>query len=133
MPGADQTKHEPTLLGDQVAERRNDAAQLATAAISAAKKTAGPGPADPRSTSSGAILVAGIASEAEDTRAAAVSVGKAATAVFSDDEEAFFKAGLQSVDGSAPPADSFNDLDDGYEPQGFWDRLIGRQPTRRRR
>ncbi len=133
VPGADQTKHEPTLLGDQVAERRNDAAQLATAAISAAKKTGGPGPADPRSTSSGAILVAGIGAEAEDTRAAAVSVGKAATAVFSDDEEAFFKAGVQSADGSAPPADSFNDLDEGYEPQGFWDRLIGRPPTKRRR
>ena len=52
--------------------------------------------------------------------------------MFSDDEEAFFKAGVQAADGSAPPAITFDDLDEGYVPQGFWDRVIGRKPTKRR-
>ena len=56
--------------------------------------------------------------------------GDAATA-FTDLEEDFFRAG---ADKTAPrPAvniESFDDLDEGYQPVGFWDRLLGRKPKR---
>ena len=44
---------------------------------------------------------------------------------FSDDEEAFFDAGAAHV---APPAESFTDLDDGYRPRTFWQRLFNKRP-----
>jgi hypothetical protein len=44
---------------------------------------------------------------------------------FTDDEEAFFKDGHR--DHAAPPAESFADLDEGYRPPTFWDRLLGRR------
>jgi hypothetical protein len=44
---------------------------------------------------------------------------------FSDDEEAFFTA-AHHKDGHTSE-DSFDDLDDGYQPLGFWDRLLGRK------
>ena len=121
----------PLLLSDEVQGARTDAAKLAAAATGAAAD-ARPGRADQRPSSSSAIRIAAVDALAEDTRADAAAVGKAATTVFSDDEEAFFKAGLQSADGTAPPAITFDDLDEGYVPQGFWDRLVGRKPTKRR-
>jgi hypothetical protein len=68
----------------------------------------------------------------EVDRAHADAQAAAATAqgVFSDDEEAFFQAGqsVHHVDHS--PAESFDDLDVGYQRVGFWDRLVGRKPTK---
>jgi hypothetical protein len=53
---------------------------------------------------------------------------------FSDLEEAFFKAGHEKEAAvAAPPTESFDDLDEGYRPVGFWDRLRGRSPRRRRK
>jgi len=47
------------------------------------------------------------------------------TEEFSDLEEAFFRAGHEKE----AVAESFDDLDEGYRPVGFWERLRGR-PTR---
>ena len=48
-------------------------------------------------------------------------------AAFSEVEEAFFRAG-QTKDVAAPPpvVESFDDLDAGYQPLGFWARLRGK-------
>ena len=47
------------------------------------------------------------------------------TEVFSDVEEAFFRAGHEKE----PAAESFDDLDEGYRRVGFWDRVRGK-PSR---
>jgi hypothetical protein len=44
---------------------------------------------------------------------------------FSDTEEAFFRAGHDKPAGHHD-AESFDDLDEGYRPVGFWERLTGR-------
>jgi hypothetical protein len=54
---------------------------------------------------------------------------------FTDVEEAFFKAGSAGGSGPIPlqPAahvESFDDLDEGYQPPKFWDRVFGRRGTR---
>lgn len=59
-------------------------------------------------------------------------------AAFSDSEEAFFRAhddkhGAHPHHPNAPAiqAETFDDLDEGYQRVGFWDRLIGRKPKKR--
>jgi hypothetical protein len=51
---------------------------------------------------------------------------------FSDVEEDFFRAGQKTA---RPPSssDSFDDLDEGYKPVGFWGRLLGRKPKPKKR
>jgi hypothetical protein len=47
----------------------------------------------------------------------------------SDVEEAFFEGGPEGGRDKAGPhhdAESFDDLDEGYRPVGFWERLTGR-------
>jgi hypothetical protein len=44
---------------------------------------------------------------------------------FSDAEEAFFRDG-HDKGGAHHDAESFDDLDEGYRPVGFWERLTGR-------
>jgi hypothetical protein len=44
---------------------------------------------------------------------------------FSDTEEEFFQAGHDKV-AAHHDAESFDDLDEGYRPLGFWERLTGR-------
>ena len=53
---------------------------------------------------------------------------------FTDDEEAFFQAGQDIGQTPTPPVDNFEDLDDGYQPVSFWQRLFGRgqRPDRER-
>jgi hypothetical protein len=49
-------------------------------------------------------------------------------------EEAFFRAGHEKeAPAAAPRPESFDDLDEGYRPVGFWDRLRGRSARRRRK
>jgi hypothetical protein len=36
----------------------------------------------------------------------------------------------QELAASKPRVDSFSDLDEGYQPSTFWDRLRGKQPTK---
>ncbi len=126
------SKDGPSVLADRVDGARADAARLAAAATGAAGDLR-PGKAESSPSSSSAIRIAAAGAHADDVRADAASVTKAATAAFSDEEEEFFKAGLRSADSNAPPAESFNDLDDGYEPSGFWDKFLNRKPTKPRR
>jgi len=44
---------------------------------------------------------------------------------FSDTEEAFFQDGHDKI-ATHHDAESFDDLDEGYRPLGFWERLTGR-------
>jgi hypothetical protein len=44
---------------------------------------------------------------------------------FSDDEEAFFRGAERTS--PAPKVETFDDLDEGYQPPGFWDRVFGRK------
>ncbi|MCA9676624.1 MAG: hypothetical protein KC464_16445, partial [Myxococcales bacterium] len=52
----------------------------------------------------------------------------AAVHAFSEDEEAFFQAGHAVEQHKPRPHDSFDDLDAGYQPPTFWERLWGRKP-----
>ena len=68
-------------------------------------------------------------------RAAEVQkVQRDATGAFTQIEEEFFRAGQEHT-GQTPKlassSDSFDDLDEGYQRQGFWDRLLGRKPPKR--
>ncbi len=55
---------------------------------------------------------------------------KDVVSAFSDDDEAFFRAGADRTGKIPllPPTDTFDDLDEGYQPVGFWDRLRGKKP-----
>lgn len=48
---------------------------------------------------------------------------------FSDVEEAFFKT-AESHTHSVPKLESFDDLDEGYEPPKFWERVFGKKKKR---
>src|SRR6185437_11736221 len=50
---------------------------------------------------------------------------------FTDDEEAFFQQGHEELAG-ADAHETFTDLDEGYEPQTFWERLTGKKPVKKR-
>ncbi|MBL0219253.1 MAG: hypothetical protein IPQ07_35960 [Myxococcales bacterium] len=61
---------------------------------------------------------------------AVAEVRKDAVHAFSDAEEEFFRAGADKT-GKVPllpPTETFDDLDEGYQPVGFWDRLRGKKP-----
>jgi len=63
---------------------------------------------------------------------AVAEVRKDAAHAFSDAEEEFFRAGHGNT-GKVPtftPAETFDDLDEGYQPVGFWDRLRGKKPKK---
>ena len=52
---------------------------------------------------------------------------------FSEAEEEFFRAGVEKT--AKPPVvstDTFSDLDEGYQPVGFWDRLRGKKPPKKK-
>lgn len=69
--------------------------------------------------------------EISATRVDVVAAAHHAGPSFSDDEEAFFQAG-KAIERKAPVTDSFADLDEGYQPQSFWERLRGAPKTRRK-
>ncbi len=81
--------------------------------------------AEPVTVAAAPVATAKPAAPLKPTRAAD------ATAVFSDDEEDFFRAG-QADTGAVPKqaSDSFDDLDAGYEKQTFWSRLLGPKKKR---
>jgi len=66
-----------------------------------------------------------VAKEIAQTRVDTVAAA-AHAASFSDDEEAFFEAG-HTLDKKPPPSESFADLDEGYQPRSFWERLTGKK------
>jgi len=79
-----------------------------------------------------------IASAAVTTVAeAAAAVDQArrdATEALSEIEEAFFSADEKARAAAQPPEpETFEDLDEGYQPVGFWNRLLGRKPVKPKR
>jgi len=72
------------------------------------------------------------ADAASASRELEVSQTRKDAVAFSDDEEAFFKR-AESHSVMTPKFDSFDDLDEGYEPPKFWDRVFGRKkpPTKK--
>ncbi|HLL21916.1 MAG TPA: hypothetical protein VK427_07285, partial [Kofleriaceae bacterium] len=96
------------------------------------------------SAAANATRPAGAANVDASTRAAVAEVQQVqqdATAAFTEIEEEFFRAGatdaaqVNEPSGTAQigapqlasASDSFDDLDEGYERVGFWDRLLGRK------
>ena len=62
---------------------------------------------------------------------AVAEVRKDAAVAFTDVEEAFFKK-AETGPVRLPKPESFDDLDEGYEPPKFWDRVFGRkQPPKK--
>jgi hypothetical protein len=59
---------------------------------------------------------------------AAVPAAAGAAGAFSDLEEEFFRDGLRLE--AQLETESWDDLDAGYEPPRFWDRLVGRRQQR---
>lgn len=110
------TLAEPSIL---VADPSILVADLANVHAAAAAVAAAPATASTPS----------IATPAAEQAIAEVT-GDAADA-FTDIEEDFFRAGAEKA--ARPPTnpgESFDDLDEGYRPVGFWDRLLGRKPKR---
>jgi hypothetical protein len=75
------------------------------------------------------------ANAASPSREAEVVTARHDAVAFNEVEEAFFRAGhdKEAVAVPTPVVESFDDLDEGYQPVGFWDRLRGkasRQPAR---
>ncbi|MBZ0232106.1 MAG: hypothetical protein K8M05_07105, partial [Deltaproteobacteria bacterium] len=67
--------------------------------------------------------------DADRAHADAQVASAAAHGHFSEDEEAFFQQGHADQPGGESAAESFDDLDVGYQRVGFWDRLMGKKPT----
>jgi hypothetical protein len=111
IPTAPPMGSEPSILVADIA-----AAQSAVSAVVAQQAAAAPSK--------------DIAAPARE--AAVAEVRKDAVQTFSDAEEEFFKAG-QGNTGKVPtfsPTETFDDLDEGYQPVGFWDRLRGKKPPK---
>jgi hypothetical protein len=56
-----------------------------------------------------------------------------AIVAFTDAEEAFFSAGHDRPTKPHVSTESFDDLDEGYQPLGFWDRVFGRRRSTKKR
>ena len=66
------------------------------------------------------------------TERAVSGVRKDATGAFSQIEEEFFRAGSEKTAAPLPSPVTFDDLDEGYQPPKFWDRVLGRKPPPKR-
>ena len=59
---------------------------------------------------------------------------RADAVALTDVEEAFFRGGSEAEKvhrvTNTGPVEKFDDLDDDYQPVGFWDRLRGKKPTK---
>ncbi|MBA3458103.1 MAG: hypothetical protein H0T42_33785 [Deltaproteobacteria bacterium] len=77
------------------------------------------------------VAVPPTADIASPSRELAVSDVRKDAVAFSEAEEAFFRAGTEKAPSSkaavTAPVDTFDDLDEGYQPVGFWDRLRGKK------
>jgi hypothetical protein len=102
---------EPSILVADLA-----AAHDAVAAV-ASRVAATPAPAD----------------AASPSRELAVAEVRRDAVAFSEEEEAFFRGADKSVQvARVQPAETFDDLDEGYQPPKFWDRVFGRKPKKPR-
>jgi hypothetical protein len=68
------------------------------------------------------------ADAASPSRELAVSDVRRDAVAFSETEEAFFRGAERTA--PAPKLETFDDLDEGYEPPKFWDRVFGRKKRR---
>ena len=107
---------EPSILVADLAAAQSDlaAAHSAVAAVATKATEAPPSP-----------------DSASPSRELAVSDVRRDAVAFSETEEAFFSGADKStpVQRVAHP-DTFDDLDEGYEPPKFWDRVFGRKPKK---
>jgi hypothetical protein len=73
------------------------------------------------------------ADAASPSRELEVSEVRRDAVAFSEDEEAFFRGAEKTaaVPRSFEP-ETFDDLDEGYQPPKFWDRVFGRKPRKPR-
>ena len=102
---------EPSMVVADVGAVQSDLAAV-HAAVAAVATAASPLHANVDAASASREL------EVSDTRRDAVA--------FSDVEEAFFKT-AESHTHSVPKFESFDDLDEDYEPPKFWDRVFGKK------
>jgi hypothetical protein len=117
---------EPSIL---VADLQ--AAHSAVSAVAAEQATASsPAPNAAAAAGTPGTTVAAASAEVAKVR-------RDATGAFTQMEEEFFRAGQQHEQEQvakaprlASASDSFDDLDEGYERVGFWDRLLGRKKPR---
>jgi hypothetical protein len=68
---------------------------------------------------------------ASPTREAEVGEVRKDAVAFSDAEEAFFNR-AESGTNMVPKFESFDDLDEDYQPVGFWDRVFGRTKPKKK-
>jgi hypothetical protein len=99
---------QPSILVADLAAAHDAVAAAAT------KAAAAPPPADAATSSR--------EREVADVRRDAVA--------FSDSEEAFFRGADKSKPVERVSHETFADLDEGYEPPKFWDRVFGRKPKK---
>jgi hypothetical protein len=104
---------QPSVLVDEVSTVQSDLAAVhAAAAAARAKAPSTPPPPSDAATASRELEVSGVRRDA---------------AAFSADEEAFFNR-AESQTYAAPKVESFDDLDEGYEPPpSFWERVWGKK------
>jgi hypothetical protein len=107
-PGLD----EPSVLIADIGSVQSDLASAHAAVAAAATASVGAAAVPVDAASASREL------EVSDVRRDAVA--------FSDVEEAFFKT-AESHTHSAPKFESFDDLDEGYEPPKFWERVFGKK------
>ncbi|HEU0032977.1 MAG TPA: DUF4388 domain-containing protein [Kofleriaceae bacterium] len=111
------TSSEPSILVADLA-----AVHTAVSAIAAAQAAA------PHTTNAATMskemLVAEVRDDAEHAE-------RDAEAAFTELEESFFRAGHEAHQAPPPKHESFEDLDEGYQPVGFWDKLLGRKKRKR--
>ena len=70
------------------------------------------------------------ADSASPSRELAVSETRNDALAVTEAEEAFFDRAERSAPAHRPSHESFDDLDEGYEPPKFWDRVFGRKPKK---
>lgn len=71
-----------------------------------------------------------VADAASPSRELAVSDVRRDAVALTAAEEEFFKQAPKTE--AVMKVETFDDLDEGYEPPGFWDRVFGRKPKKRR-
>jgi hypothetical protein len=117
----------PPALAPAVLTEDLAAAHAAVAAVAAQQSTR-PTTSDARSDRAEA-QVSGVRREAQSKAAQA-------TVHFEEHEEQFFQQGSSPSYGHPQePVENFDDLDRGYQPQTFWERLLGKKkppPTGKR-
>jgi len=111
---------EPSILVTDVAIASAAVTTVAATTVSASAEPAAPDVAAAARAMDAAIVVDQARRDAADA--------------LSEIEEAFFSADEKARAAQhAQEPDTFDDLDEGYQPVGFWDRLLRRKPVKPKR